>query len=171
MSIFNILFNGTNSPNLKLLLNNESFKNFISEAEDISIGYSEIRIFRIKNIQKEQKTHRKTQNEGWKNNWIIIGIDYLDDLLFVDCENQNLPVYISEHENRKWKMNLIANSIENFRKILSELKKLSIKRENPNLIDKNPISETEFEMFFSKIKKENEGIDTEYWQLFLEKDI
>lgn len=100
MSIFNILFQRTKMPNLKLLLNNESFKNFLSKAENISIGYSELKIFSMENIHKVQKAHQNRKNKGWKKNWIIIGTDYLDDFLFVDCKNLNLLYF----RTRKQKM-------------------------------------------------------------------
>ena len=94
----------------------------------------------------------------------------MDDPIFVDIENQNLPVFIAEHGNGEWEENYIAISIENFSQILNDLKQLSIKRENPVQIEKNPISESELEMFLSKTKEENKGMDVEYWEIFLEND-
>ena len=38
MSIFSKLFNGNEKPNFNALFENENFKNFISKAEDISLG-------------------------------------------------------------------------------------------------------------------------------------
>ena len=179
MNIFSKLFNNNEKPNLNILFENENFKRFISKAEDISIGYSEINIFKLENIEKEQigysvsengKSLTGNKNGDWKKNWVVIATDNMDDPIFVDIENQNLPVFIAEHGNGEWEENYIAISIENFSQILNDLKQLSIKRENPVQIEKNPISESELEMFLSKTKEENKGMDVEYWEIFLEND-
>ena len=94
----------------------------------------------------------------------------MDDPIFVDIEKPNLPIFISEHGNGEWEESYIAISIENFSQILNDLKQLSIGRENPNKIEKNPISETELENFLSKTKNDNKGMDIEYWEIFLEND-
>lgn len=179
MSIFSKLFNGNEKPNFNALFENENFKNFISKAEDISLGYSEINIFKSENIEEEQigysvsengKSLTGNKNGDWKKNWVVIATDNMGDPIFVDIENHNLPVFIAEHGNGEWEENYIAISIENFSRILNDLKQLSIKRENPVQIEKNPISETEMEMFLSKTKDENKGMDVEYWEIFLEND-
>jgi hypothetical protein len=179
MSIFSQLFNNNEKPNLKALFENENFKNFLSNAENISLGYSEINIFTLENIEKQQVGYSVNENGkslvgnksgDWKKNWIVIATDNMDDPIFVDIENQNLPVFIAEHGNGDWEENYIAISIENFSRILNDLQQLSIKRANPVQIEENPISETELEMFLSKTKDENKGMDVEYWEIFLEND-
>ena len=179
MSIFSKLFNGNEKPNFNALFENENFQNFISKAEDISLGYGEINIFKLENIEKEQigysvsengKSLTGNKNGDWKKKWVVIATDNMDDPIFVDIENQNLPVFIAEHGNGEWEENYIAISIENFSQILNDLKQLSIKRENPVQIEKNPISETELEIFLSKTKEENKGMDVEYWEILLEND-
>lgn len=90
--------------------------------------------------------------------------------IFVDIENPNLPVFISQHGNGEWEENYIAISIENFLSILNDLRILSINRQNPADIEKNPISETELELFLTKTKNDNHWMDIEYWALFLEND-
>lgn len=88
MNIFNKLFNSNEKPNLNILFENENFKKFISNAEDISIGYSEINIFKLENIEKEQIGYSVTENGkslvgnkkgDWKKNWIVIATDNMDD--------------------------------------------------------------------------------------------
>ena len=179
MSIFSKLFNGSEKPNLNALLENENFKKFISNAEDISIGYSEINIFKLENIEKKQIGYSVSENGkslvgknngDWKKNWIVIATDNIDDPIFVDIEKLNLPVFTSEHGNGEWEESCIAISIENFSQILYNLKQLSIERENPIRIETNPISETEIDNFLSKTKNDNKGMDIEYWEIFLEND-
>ncbi|WP_269236351.1 hypothetical protein [Flavobacterium flavigenum] len=179
MNIFSKLFNSNEKPNLNILFENENFKKFISKAEDISIGYSEINIFKLESIEKEQIGDSITENGkslvgnkkgDWKENWIVIANDNMDDPIFVDIENPNLPVFISQHGNGEWEENYIAISIENFLSILNDLRILSINRQNPAEIKKNPISETELELFLTKTKNDNHWMDIEYWALFLEND-
>lgn len=179
MNIFSKLFNSKEKPNLNVLFENEKFKSFISKAEDISIGYSEINIFKLENIEKEQIGYSVTKNGkslvgnkkgDWKKNWIVIATDNMDDPIFVDIENPNLPVFISEHGNEEWEKKFIAISIEKFSSILNDLKNLSINRQNPVEIEKNPISETELELFLTKTKNDNNWMDIEYWGTFLEND-
>ncbi len=53
MGIFDKLFNRNKDENTTLndLLLNKSFKNFITEAENISIGYSELNFLKADNIK------------------------------------------------------------------------------------------------------------------------
>jgi hypothetical protein len=179
MNIFSKLFNSNERPNLNVLFENENFKRFISKAEDISIGYRELNIFKLENIEKEQIGYSVTENGkslvgnkngDWKKNWIVIATDNMDDPIFVDTENPNLPVFISEHDNGEWEENYIAISIEKFSSILNDLRNLSINRQNPVEIERNPISETELELFLTKTKNDNNWMDIEYWKIFLEND-
>ncbi|WP_432671545.1 hypothetical protein [Flavobacterium sp. SM2513] len=179
MNIFSKLFNGSEKPNLNVLLENEKFKKFITSTENISIGYSEINIFKLENIEEEQIGYSVTQsgkllvgknNGDWKKNWIVIATDNMGDPIFVDIENPNLPVFISEHGNGEWEENSIAISIDNFSRIMNDLKHISINRETPVQIEKNPISETELEIFLSKTKDDNKWMDVRYWKIFLEND-
>ena len=176
MSIFSKLFTSGEMPNLNVLLENKNFKNFISNAENVSIGYSEINIFKLKNIENEQIGYSVTangkslvgeKNGDWKKSWIVIATDNMDDPIFVDIDKPNFPVFITEHGNGEWEENYIAISIENFSIILNDLKKLSIKRESPNKLEQNPITETELITFLSKTKEENKYMDVEYWKIFL----
>ena len=179
MSVFSKLFNGSEKPNLNKLLENKNFKRFISNAQNISIGFSEINILKLENIKKGQIGYSLTKNwksligknnGDWKKNWIVIATDDIDDPIFVDIEKSYLPVYTAEHGNGRWEEINIAISIENFGQILHDLKNLSIERENPNKMDKNPISDLELENFLSKTKNDNKGMNTEYWETFLEND-
>ena len=50
------------------------------------------------------------------------------------------------------------------------MKHLSIGRENPVKIEKNPISKKELNSFLEKTKNDNNWMDIEYWEIFLEND-
>ena len=61
-------------------------------------------------------------------------------------------------------------SCEIFKEILSDLKRLSIGRDNPIQIEKNPITEIELNNFLAKCKTKNTEIDIWFWEDFLEND-
>ena len=83
MGIFDKLFNRNKDENTTLndLLLNKSFKNFITEAENISIGYSELNFLKADNIKSGQigfsidksgKPLISKKPGDWKKNWIVI---------------------------------------------------------------------------------------------------
>jgi len=181
MTIFGKLFGGRRNekPDFSILLTNEKFKKFINEIEDISLGYSELNFFKFDNIEKEQigysfgengKSFIGNKNGDWKKSWFVIGTDGLGDPIFIDFDRPNLPVFTSEHGEGSWEESYIAISLENFSEIIKDLKKLSIKRENPVAIGKNPISKDEINAFLTKTHIENKYMDVWYWKLFLEND-
>ncbi|MBP6323386.1 MAG: SMI1/KNR4 family protein [Chitinophagales bacterium] len=181
MGIFDKLFNRNKDENTTLndLLLNKSFKNFITEAENISIGYSELNFLKADNIKSGQigfsidksgKPLISKKPGDWKKNWIVIATDDLGDPIFVDSDNTNLSVFISQHGQGAWKETYIASSLEIFKEILSDLKRLSIGRDNPIQIEKNPITEIELNNFLAKCKTKNTEIDIWFWEDFLEND-
>ena len=181
MTFFSKLFrnNIDNKTELNLLLNNESFKKFLHETEDISIGYNEINFFKADNLENAQIGYSIDEkgksligkNIGdWKKNWIVIATDNLGDPIFVDCGNSSLPVFTSQHGQGDWEETYVAISLDKFIGILKDLKHLSIGRENPVKIEKNPISKKELNSFLEKTKNDNNWMDIEYWEIFLEND-
>jgi hypothetical protein len=155
-----------------LFLNNEKFKEFIIEVENITIEFSSIDFFKLNNLKEEQIGYRfnhigksllGTKKGDWKKSWVAIGYDGLGDPIFIDFENPNLPVFTSEHDNDEWIETYIAISLDNFRIILNDLKKLKQK-------EKEGISKTEIDLFLEKTKIENKYMDVDYWKMFLDNE-
>lgn len=181
MSFFSKLFsrNGNDNENLSLLLRNESFKKFISQTKDISIGYSEINFIQLDDIENAQigysvsengKSLIGNKNGDWKGNWIVIASDNLGDPIFVDSEDSNLSVYTSQHGQGEWEETKIASSLINFSEILNNLHKLSVGRESPEEIEQNPITENDLENFIKRIENKNSDVEIWFWEGFLEND-
>ena len=181
MTFFSKLFgrNGDGKVNLNPLLENETFKKFITETEDVSIGYSEINFIKLEDIEKAQigysisengKSLIGNKNGDWKKSWAVIAFDNLDDPIFVNCENENLSVYTSQHGQGEWEETKIASSFTNFIEIINDLHKLSIGRENPVEIEQNPITENDLENFIKRIESKNSNIEIWFWEGFLEND-
>src|SRR6476619_1827497 len=104
MALFDRLFSRKENDkiNLSLLLGNEIIRKFISEIDDISIGYSEINFFKAEDFENAQIGYSISENGkslignatgDWKKNWIVIATDNLGDPIFVDYEDENLSVY------------------------------------------------------------------------------
>ena len=157
----------------------EKIKYFLQEIDDISIGFSEINFFTADNLDKEQVGYSfdpngnsliTGQSGDWKDGWIVVGNDDLGDPLFIDSFDSNLPVFTSQHGQGVWDAKLIANSLDKFKVILVDLRKLSVERESPSEIEENPISKTDLDRFFNKIKSDNSGLDILWWEVFLEND-
>ncbi|MNY50071.1 hypothetical protein D3C86_1855480 [compost metagenome] len=81
-----------------------------------------------------------------------------------------MPVFTSQQGQGDREETYVAISLDNFREILKDLKNLSIGRENPVRIEKNPISKIELDFFLEKTKNENNWMDVEFWEIFLEND-
>jgi hypothetical protein len=155
----------------------EKIKGFLTETPNISFGYREINFFSADKLEEEQigysfDTHNNslvTGQEGdWKEEWLVIGIDDLGDPIIVDVSEQNLTVMTAMHGEGEWEPYSIADSLDNFKKIILELKKLSQKRTNPVDLEKNPISKKERKQFIKQIEEENPNVDVDYWDNILE---
>ncbi|NRS90845.1 hypothetical protein HNQ02_003792 [Flavobacterium sp. 7E] len=155
-----------------LFLNNNEFKKFINNVEDITIKYSSLEFFKPNNLKEEQIGYRfnhlgksllGTNKGDWKKNWVAIGYDGIGDPIFVDFEKPNLPVFTSEHDEDEWNEKYIAISLDNFKKILDDLRILKQKAENG-------ISKFEVNTFLEKTKNENKYMDVEYWKMFLDSE-
>ncbi|MBG6188461.1 hypothetical protein [Flavobacterium sp. CAN_S2] len=153
-----------------LFLNNNEFKKFINNVEGITIKYSSIEFFKPNNLKEAQIGYRFNhlgksllgKNKGeWKKSWVAIGYDSIGDPIFVDFEKPNLPVFTSEHDEGEWIEKYIAISLENFNRILNDLKKLKQKVDNE-------ISKSEINAFLEKTKMENKYMEVDYWKIFLD---
>ena len=145
---------------------------------NISLGYDDIYLFEIDNIEKEQVGYSIdtdgnsliTDEEGsWKANWLVIGFnENVGDPYFIDTSLKGFPVYTSMHGEDIWELTMIADSFENFIEILGCIQKLSVGRENPVAIEANPLSDEEVDNLISKIETNNIKSEIWYWESLLE---
>lgn len=145
---------------------------------NISIGYDDIFLFDIDNIEKEQVGYSidpngnllVTDEEGsWKTDWLVIGFnENTGDPFFVDTSLNDFPVYTSMHGEDIWDPTMISDSYINFIEILKCIQKLSVGRENPVAIEANPLSDEEVDNLISKIEKKNLRSEIWYWESLLE---
>jgi hypothetical protein len=155
----------------------EKVKVFLSETPNISLGYRELEFFGTDRLDQEQMGYRfDTKNrslitgqEGdWQEAWIVIGTDDLGDPIIVDMSEPDLKVMSAMHGEGEWEPYLIAESLEKFKAIILELKKISKNRTNPVALEKNPIKNQERKQFIKAIEEANPNIDVDYWDSILE---
>jgi hypothetical protein len=150
---------------------------FLSDIKDISIGFNKINFAKDVDLDDAQIGYRIdtngnsliTGNDGdWQEEWIVIASDGLGDPIFVDTNSPKLTVLTASHGEGSWDPFVIADSLGTFREILIFLNDISQNRTNPVLIEKNPISGTEKQIFLREIERKNPEADISYWNNFLE---
>jgi hypothetical protein len=161
------------------MITNDKIVSFLREAEDISIGYSEINFISVDDIADGQIGYSTdaegnslvTGEEGdWEEGWLVIGNDNLGDPIFIDTNDGNYPIFTAQHGQDEWLATPIADSLDKFKMILSDLKRLSIGRETPDEIEESPIPRNVLIRFFSTLKKNNNDVEIWWWEQFLENE-
>jgi len=146
---------------------------------EVSIGYAGLQLYAPSELDNGQIGYsRSLEGESfcdgepgaWKAEWIVIGHDtLLADPLILDSANPGLPVMTSAHGEGYWNPKVIATSLAAFSISLEIVHRLSAGREDPDLLEQNPLSAEEREEALQAIQGNNNGeIDMEFWSLMLE---
>ncbi len=155
----------------------QKIKSFLKDIENISIGYNEMNFTTPDNFDKAQIGYSIDPKGNslltgafgdWEDGWAVIGNDSAGDPIFIDCSQSKLPVMTSPHGEGEWIPVLLANSLDNFKIIIEDIRKLSLNRETPVAIKENPIPKEELKKCLNEIKNNNNLEDIEYWELFLQ---
>ena len=144
----------------------------------VSIGVTTIRIYRPDELGAGQIGYsRKSTGQSisgvkdgdWRENWVVIGYDASNgDPLFIDIEQPNFPVYTAAAGQGRWDQEPVAKSLHSFRKALLVLLDLSKGRENPVLLERNPIPKSERGSFISEFERDNPGVGSQFWESILD---
>ncbi len=155
-------------------------KSFLSGVKDVSFGYSEINFFSSGGLMEGQTGYSidedgnslvTGQRGDWKSTWIVIANDDLGDPIFVDTANKNLPFFTAEHGEDYWKAIPVASSLDNFKIIIEGLQKLSVGRQTPVDLEKNPLSKHDLQYFLNMVRNTNrKKAVSYYWEVFLESE-
>lgn len=158
----------------------EKVKAFFKDYSGIYFGYSGITFYSAEELEEGQVGYSVDENnnslttgqEGdWQKNWLVIGTDdVVGDPIFIDTGSEKLQVLTADHEAGAWEGIPIAESLESFVYILSEIQKLSVNRTSPVELQKNPITAEEKMNLIKKIEQNNSAIEMGYWEDFLEDD-
>jgi len=169
------------TPNFKktYMTTLDKIKTFLQIANDISFGYSEINFCNPDNLDNEQIGYSVdesgnslvTGDDGsWPQEWLVIASDELGDPIIIDMSSTELTVLSAVHGDDIWESFIIADSVNNFKEIISLLTDLSKDRTNPVDLEKNPMTAKERQDVLEKIEKQNPGTELWFWEAFLETD-
>lgn len=157
----------------------EKIKWFLSGMADVSLGYNEINFFQADTLEDEQvgysfDTTGKSLNTGqegdWQKEWIAIASDQMGDPFIVDTSSTNLRVLSAAHGEGVWEPFIVADSLDNFKSIVSILNNASKSRTNPVDLEKKPISEKERQDALRKIEQQNPNSELWFWKNYFEND-
>ncbi len=157
----------------------DKIKSFLSDTTNVSFGYNEINFIQPDNLDEEQIGYTIdsngnsliTGNDGdWQKEWLVIATDQLGDPIIVDISSPNLKVLSAAHGEGTWEPFVIADTLDNFKSIISSLDNISKDRTNPVDLEKNPITDIERQTVLAKIEKQNSDTELWYWENFFESD-
>jgi hypothetical protein len=157
----------------------DKIENFLSGVTDVSLGSNEINFIQPDDLDAEQIGYSVdpsgnsliTGNDGdWQEEWLVIATDQLGDPFIVDVSSPKLTVLSAAHGEESWEPFVIANSLENFKAIISVLHKVAKNRTNPIELEKDPITDNERKDALTKIEQENPDVEISFWENFFEND-
>ena len=155
----------------------DALKNFLTNINDLTLGYSEINIIKHSALNKEQIGYSVdskgnsliTDNEGdWKDGWIVIATDNVGDPIVVDINSSSLTILNLAHGEGEWDPIIIADSLKKFKEILISVEHLSKNRKNPVELEANPISKKEKANLLTMIKTQSPDAELSFWETFLD---
>lgn len=154
----------------------ESIHNFLSQNEDITLGYSEVNFLEAASLEKSQVGYSfdakgnslMTGKKGdWQPSWIVIANDETGDPIFVDTDTPGLRVFTATHGMGSWEPEPIADSLKSFADVVSQLRLLATGRANPVEKLLNPLSAQEAHEFLKFVKTANPNTDAAYWETIM----
>jgi len=158
----------------------EQITKILGSISSVNIGFSGIFIFKSSELEQAQVGYAIDSNgkslcgkrpSQWKESWIVIGKDETEgDPVFVDTSNKHLPVFMAEHGTGIWEPFMIADSLEGFEVIIKTLKELSMSRETPLGLERNPVTEEEANQFRAMLDEHHPKSEDWYWKLMISND-
>lgn len=153
----------------------EKIKDFLALTHDISIGYEQIHFFPAHELVEEQTGYSIAPNGkslitgqpgDWQRGWVAIGNDQLGDPIIADVNTPQLPIFSASFDMGQWSPIEIADSLDNFKAILSVMKKVSKGRTHPANLEKNPISDKLRIEVLTQIEQQNPGAELWFWESY-----
>lgn len=145
---------------------------------DVSLGYQSVRLIPVDELNEAQQGYSVTESgealtgdcEGdWKSNWLIIAREELaGDPLFVDLNEEDLPVYTAEHGQGAWSPMIVSSSFKGFIQALEEIGRIGQGRRNPFELEKNPLSDADRKQSLNRIAQVCGDVSFEFWESWFE---
>jgi hypothetical protein len=141
---------------------------------DVSLGYQTVKLIPVHELNEAQLGYSITESgetitgdyEGdWKRNWLVIARDeLLGDPLFVDLNEEDLPVYTAEHGEGAWSATIVSFSFKGFIQALEEIDRIGHGRRNPVELEQNPFSDAGRKQSLNRIAEVCGDISFEFWE-------
>lgn len=146
--------------------------------DEVTLGYQSLKLFGTEELEEAQLGYGVGQsgevlagdNEGdWKSSWLVIAREeLLGDPLFIDLDEEQLPVYTAAHGEGTWNPIMVSFSFRGFIQALGEINDIAEGRRSPVQLEQNPLSDAERETALSKIAEMNGGVFFEFWESWFE---
>ncbi len=140
--------------------------------ETVSLGYTTIHLHPFRSLPGAQQGYGvvpEGDETDWDPAWVVIAYeDLAGDLIFIDTEDEDFPVYTAAHGMGEWSPELIAFSFRHFIEILQQVRCVARGRETPVALEQRPITEEEREEVFSFIRQHNPDVSMRFWETLLE---
>jgi hypothetical protein len=130
------------------------------ELEEHQVGYSRSR---------EGKSLCDGRPGAWQPEWLVIGYETgLGDPIFIDTSVPALPVLTAMHGAGSWEPETISLSLQDFATALRAFQEVSVGRESPVALERNPLSSEERARALQRIAgAQGDEIDMGFWELLL----
>jgi hypothetical protein len=131
------------------------------ELEERQVGYSRSR---------EGKSFCDGRPGSWQPEWLAIGYETgLGDPIFLDTSVPALPVLTAMHGAGSWEPETISLSLQDFATALRAFQEVSVGRESPVALERNPLSPEERESALQRIAgAHGDEIGMAFWEALLE---
>lgn len=144
---------------------------------DISFGYTGIQLFAQNELDEAQlgyavhpSGNSLTGNKhgDWKESWLVIGkTTDCGDPIFVDLSSDKLMVFTASHGQGAWEAELISNSYNGFLKVIEKFSNLAKSRSHPGGLERNPMTQVEYDDFISFASETASVSDAYFWELLV----
>ena len=145
--------------------------------DEISMGYQTLTFYPSNELDKAQVGYSVDDNGNdltgtsdgdWKSNWLVIGYDdIVGDPIFIDLNEDNVPVFTSQHGTGEWVPYKLADSFAQFVESLKIIKEASANRETPDQLEENKVNFWEKRKILKRISKVNSATQKVFWEKFL----
>jgi hypothetical protein len=144
---------------------------------EVSFGCTTIRVYRPRDLPSGQVGYSVSpsgeilsgDNDGdWRPTWLVIGYDEtLGDPIFIDRTEEGYPVYTAAIGKGRWDAQPIAVSLLAFAEALSAVAAVAQGRENPEALEKHPLTWREKDVVLATIRRHNPKLDVGFWEVLL----
>jgi hypothetical protein len=148
------------------------------KSDYLSLGYNELNFATSETLSEFQlgysidpkgKSLIGEKDGDWNKDWIVISRDDLGEPHFTDLKTGK--IFTAMHGQGDWEPDLISISLEKYIETINILFELSKKRDNPDDLENNPITQNEIEQFEKFIEEANNGeVEFYEWENWVENE-